>query len=117
MAQATLSMAATWAYLEARAPRQAPAPPPVPFDPASEPSSTTDRRLTRRVPGTQLPTTQPTALRRAATAPPTGPTGPGPNRSRPAGRAAAGDVYGFLSAFNSGVQQGLDEARRADGTT
>jgi hypothetical protein len=30
------------------------------------------------------------------------------------GEAPASDVYGFLSSFTSGVQRGLDEARRAD---
>jgi hypothetical protein len=66
-----------------------------------------------------MPTTQPLALRRNAGAPtqpgPSGPS-PAPAPSRTAGRAAAGDVYGFLSAFSSGVQRGLDEARGVDGS-
>ncbi|HET8621285.1 MAG TPA: hypothetical protein VFM27_20100, partial [Acidimicrobiales bacterium] len=80
--------------------------------------------LTRRVPGAQLPTTEPLLLRR----PDGGAGDSGVNRVASGSGApqrtygperTADDVYGFLTRFTAGVRRGLEEQpaeRRRNGT-
>jgi signal transduction histidine kinase len=60
------------------------------------PSSGPAPPLARRVRGAQMPTTEPTVVRRAPSA--------------REDRRTADDVYSFLTSFTAGVQRGLDEA-------
>jgi signal transduction histidine kinase len=65
--------------------------------------------LARRVPGAQIPATDPLPLRRGTTARPAAAT----PRHQPTRTDASTsqDVYGFLTDFTAGRQRGLDEAR------
>ncbi|MGH9227438.1 MAG: hypothetical protein ACRD07_01700, partial [Acidimicrobiales bacterium] len=75
--------------------------------------------LTRRVRGAQLPSTDPTLVRRTwagGDGPPA--SGSAPGRSAPAasdGRRSPDDVYSFLTSFTAGVQRGLDETQPRPG--
>jgi signal transduction histidine kinase len=92
-----------------------PPPPPAPSAGPVPPAPP----LTRRVRGAQMPTTDPTLVRRAWLPG----NGPQPARSaappRPAaaddGRRSPDDVYSFLTSFTAGVQRGLDETRSRPG--
>jgi hypothetical protein len=81
--------------------------------PGGKGGGTTSGGLTRRVRGAQMPNKKAPRIRRRSqdlpvTAPPADDGSP----------VDAGDVYGFLTSFTSGVQRGLDDARsRDDGTT
>ena len=74
--------------------------------------------LTRRVRGAQMPTTDPTSVRRQTgehPATPGGPAGQPPDPGRqPRQTRSADDVYSFLTNFTAGVQRGLDDSRPAD---
>jgi hypothetical protein len=75
--------------------------------------------LIRRVRGAQMPTTDPTLVRRAE-AGGGGPQAPGPSTRRPPpaepdGRRSPDDVYSFLTSFTAGVQRGLDETNPRPG--
>lgn len=80
--------------------------------------------LTRRVPGAQLPSTDPLAMRRGGTPDWSGaPTRPPAPPRQPAVVGAAGrpieearaadDVYRLLSSFTAGVRRGLHHAKHA----
>jgi signal transduction histidine kinase len=102
----------------AAAPPRAAAPPPAAAPPwaAAPPPAARGRRqapppLARRDRGTHMPTTAPLSVRRSPDPAPPGAA------SRPQTRSprAADEVYGFLSKFTAGVQQGLEAVRTARG--
>jgi signal transduction histidine kinase len=97
------------------------APPPGVTPPASPPPGPMSSpvppapRLTRRVRGAQLPSTDPLQVRRARVGG-DGPPAAEPAPQRPAppaadGRRSPDDVYSFLTSFTAGVQRGLDESQ------
>jgi signal transduction histidine kinase len=98
-------------------PPAAPSPSPPPESPSAPVPPAPP--LTRRVRGAQMPTTDPTLVRRARLAD----DGPQPARSAPPpqsppatdGRRSPDDVYSFLTSFTAGVQRGLDEAKPRPG--
>jgi signal transduction histidine kinase len=95
---------------------------PHPAYPAQDPLSSQvppTPPLTRRVRGAQMPTTDPTMVRRAA-AGVDSPQAPGsvtrrPPPAEPDGRRSPDDVYSFLTSFTAGVQRGLDETKPRPG--
>jgi hypothetical protein len=81
---------------------------------APDTGATSAGGLERRVPGAQLPATEPVLLRRDTAARPAAPA-PVARRDdhQHSPAAAAQDVYDSLRSFRAGMQRGLDEARRA----
>ena len=93
-----------------------PPPPPAPSAGPVPPAPP----LTRRVRGAQMPTTDPTLVRRGWL-PGNGPqparsAAPPPSAAAPDdGRRTPDDVYSFLTSFTAGVQRGLDETNPRPG--
>jgi signal transduction histidine kinase len=100
-------------------PAPAMAPFPAPF-PAPAPAPVTGAAaadsLPRRVRGAQMPTLQPTPLRRSEPTPAAGVRGVRPvgnqNDPRGLGQTQADQVHSFLESFSAGVQRGLNEVQR-----
>jgi signal transduction histidine kinase len=81
----------------------APAPAPAPAAAPAPGTATTRSGLARRVRGSNMPDTNPLAVRRRDRGAGAGPVPDAPQHS-------PNDVYGFLTSFTSGVQKGLDDA-------